>query len=79
MKKVFIVYEERENSQLCGIKGVWDKKTKAIHQMQNLIKSNELYLAHSEVNTEEGYSESDPMYNDEIYSNYYVKEFDLLS
>ena len=79
MRKIFILYEERENSQLCAIKGVWNTKQEAIQQMQTLIESNELYSTYSNINTEDGYSESDPMYSEDIYSNYYVKEFDLLS
>ena len=39
MEKVYILYEERENSQLCGIRGVWGEKEKAIAQMKKLILS----------------------------------------
>ena len=42
MEKVYILYEERENSQLCGIRGVWGEKEKAIAQMKKLILSNNL-------------------------------------
>lgn len=77
MNKVFILYEERETSQYCSIKGVWNSKKDAITQMHRLTKTNSLYSEHSTVNLEEGYAESDPMYNEEHYSNYYVKEFEL--
>ena len=38
MEKVYILYEERENSQLCGIRGVWGEKEKAIAQMKKLAR-----------------------------------------
>lgn len=77
MKKVFILYEEREISQYCRIKGVWNSKKAAITQMQRLISTNCLYSEHSIINLEDGCAESDPMYNEEHYSNYYVKEFEV--
>lgn len=77
MNKVFVLYEERENSQLCGIRGVWGTKENAINMMQFLISSNPLYSELSEVDYEEGCSESDPTYCDEEYSNYFVKEFEI--
>lgn len=77
MDKVFVLYEERENSQYCSIKGVWNSKMAAIMQMHRLISMNNLYSEHSTINLEDGCAESDPMYNEEQYSNYYVKEFEL--
>ncbi len=77
MKKIFILYEERESSQHCSIKGVWLSKKAAIKQMKKLISVNSLYSEYSKINTEKGYAESDPLYNNENYSNYYVKEFEL--
>lgn len=74
MNIVYILYEERESSQLCGIRGVWATWENAIKQMQLLIEDNELYSDISEVNYEEGYSESDPMYSEDVYSNYYIKK-----
>lgn len=77
MKKVYVLYEERENSQFCGVKGVWSTRQNAIAHMQKLIDTNDFYSQFSEIDIDEGYSESDPMYNEEMYSNYCVKEFDL--
>ena len=77
MNKVFILYEERETSQYCNIKGVWNSKEAAIMQMKRLIGTNSLYSDQSIINSEDGYAESDPMYNEENYSNYYVKEFEV--
>lgn len=74
MDIVYILYEERESSQLCGIRGVWVTWENAIKQMQLLIEDNELYSDISEINYEEGYSESDPMYSEDVYSNYYIKK-----
>ena len=77
MGKVFILYEERETSQYCNIKGVWNSKEAAIKQMHRLISTNSFYSDHSVINSKDGYAESDPMYNEENYSNYYVKEFEV--
>ena len=74
MDKVYILYEERESSQLCGIRGVWTTWDNAVEQMRLLIEDNELYSDISEINYEEGYSESDPMYSEDVYSNYYIKQ-----
>lgn len=74
MDKVYILYEERESSQLCGIRGVWTTWDNAVKQMRLLIEDNELYSDISEINYEEGYSESDPMYSEDVYSNYYIKQ-----
>lgn len=74
MDMVYILYEERESSQLCGIRGVWLTWENAIKQMRLLIEDNELYSDVSEINYEEGYSESDPMYSEDVYSNYYIKK-----
>ena len=74
MDNVYILYEERESSQLCGIKGVWKTKEKAIEQMKSFIKTNELYSDFSEINFEEGCSESDPIYSEEMYSNYSIQQ-----
>ncbi|MGN8698088.1 hypothetical protein ACTNE3_01290 [Bacillota bacterium HCP3S3_F1_1] len=72
MEKIFVLYEERESSQLCGIKGVWKSKDQAIQHMRELISKNNLYSSYSLVNLQEGYSESDPLYNEDLYSNYHV-------
>ncbi len=77
MDKVFVLYEERENSQYCSIKSVWNSKEAAIAQMHRLTSANSLYSEYSIINLEDGCAESDPMYNEEHYSNYYVKEFEL--
>lgn len=73
MDIVYVLYEERESSQLCGIRGVWDTRENAIEQMKSLINSNRLYSEYSKINFEKGCSESDPMYSGEMYSNYYIK------
>lgn len=78
MDIVYILYEERESSQLCGIRGVWATRDNAISQMKALIQTNELYSEFSEINYEKGYSESDPMYSEEEYSNYYVKQMERM-
>lgn len=76
MDIVYILYEERESSQLCGIKGVWKTKEKAVEQMKELIALNNLYTECSEINYEDGYSESDPTYSEEMYSNYCIKRME---
>ena len=78
MEKVYILYEERENSQLCGIRGVWGEKEKAIAQMKKLILYNNLYTEYSAINYEKGYAESDPMYSEDVYSNYYVQQMEKM-
>ena len=75
MGKIYILYEERESSEYCNIKGVWNTKQNAIAHMQKLIKTNPLYSKHSTIDTKNGYAESDPMYNEEMYSNYRIQEF----
>lgn len=72
MKNIYILYEERESSQLCGIKGVWNSKEKAIEQMQKEIDNNDLYSEYSEIDLIEGASHSDPTYSDEMYSDYTI-------
>lgn len=74
MDIVYILYEERESSQLCGIRGVWATRENAISQMKSMIRTNDLYSEFSEISYEEGCSESDPMYSEEAYSNYYIKQ-----
>ena len=74
MDTVYILYEERESSQLCGIKGAWNTWENAVNQMKSLIQENELYSEFSEINYIEGYSESDPLYSEDVYSNYYIKQ-----
>ena len=56
MDTVYILYEERESSQLCGIKGAWNTWENAVNQMKSLIQENELYSEFSEINYKEGYS-----------------------
>ena len=77
MKTIYILYEERESSQLCGIKGVWDTKELAIQHMKEEIIKNELYSDYSEIDLEKGYSKSDPNYCEEVYSDYSIKSFDI--
>ena len=74
MDTVYILYEERESSQLCGIKGAWNTWENAVNQMKSLIQENELYSEFSEINYKEGYSASDPLYSEDVYSNYYIKQ-----
>ena len=74
---VYILYEERENSQNCGIHGIWSARENAVKQMKLLIQNNPLYSNYSEINYEKGYSESDPMYSEDAYSNYYIKQMEL--
>ena len=74
MDTVYILYEERESSQLCGIKGAWNTWENAVNQMKSLIQENELYSEFSEINYKEGYSESDALYSEDVYSNYYIKQ-----
>lgn len=76
MDVVYILYEEREDSQLCGIRGVWSSWENAVDQMKALIQTNDLYSEFSEINIDEGYSESDPMYTEDVYSNYYIKQME---
>jgi hypothetical protein len=78
MKKVYALYEERENSQLCGIRGIWTSRGNAIEQMKKLVGENTLYTNFSKIDEVEGNAESDPMYNEEMYSNYYVEELELI-
>lgn len=77
MDIVYVLYEERESSQLCEIRGVWATRDNAVKQMRLLIEGNELYSEFSEINYEEGYSESDPMYSEDRYSNYYIKQIEM--
>ena len=52
------------------------EKEKAIAQMKKLILSNNLYTEYSAINYEKGYAESDPMYSEDVYSNYYVQQME---
>ena len=74
MDTVYILYEERESSQLWCIKEAWNTLKNAVNQMKSLIQENELYSEFSEINYKEGYSESDPLYSEDVYSNYYIKQ-----
>lgn len=74
---VYILYEERENSQLCGIKGVWNKRKDAIDKMEQLINENDLYSEYSKIDILKGCAESDPLYTEERYSNYSIKEIEI--
>ncbi|MBR1597426.1 MAG: hypothetical protein IJ661_00775 [Lachnospiraceae bacterium] len=76
MDVVYVLYEERESSQLCGVRGVWDNRENAINEMKSLIQRNDLYSEFSEINYEKGYSESDPIYSEDEYSNYYIKQIE---
>lgn len=76
MHKVYILYEERETSELCGVRGVWISRDNAVLQMKDLIEGNELYSDYSIIDFEKGFSQSDPMYNEDLYSNYYIKEME---
>ena len=46
--------------------------------MRLLIENNHLYSNFSEINLEEGYSESDPTYSEDNYSNYYIKQMEKM-
>lgn len=70
MNMVYVLYEERESSQLCGVRVVCDTWDNAVAHMRLLIENNHLYSNFSEINLEEGYSESDPTYSEDNYSNY---------
>lgn len=73
MEWVYVIYEEREDSRLCGIRGIWGNRENAIEQMKSLINCNGLYSEFSLIDFENGCSESDPMYSEDSYSNYYLK------
>ena len=77
MQKVYVLYEERESSQLCGIKGVWNSKEDAINQMQDEIHSNALYSEYSDIDINAGTAQSDPTYSEDAYSNYSIKCFGI--
>ena len=80
MNMVYVLYEERESSQLCGERVVcdtWDYFQSVAH-MRLLIENNHLYSNFSEINLEEGYSESDPTYSEDNYSNYYIKQMEKM-
>lgn len=74
---VYILYEERESSELCGVKGVWRNRHDAITRMQELIEKNVLYSKFSNVNITKGFAESDPTYTEKEYSNYNIKEIQI--
>ena len=78
MNMVYVLYEEREASQLCGVRGVCDTWDNAVAHMRLLIENNHLYSNFSEINLEEGYSESDPTYSEDNYSNYYIKQMEKM-
>lgn len=78
MNMVYVLYEERESSQLCGVRCVCDTWENAVDFMKVLIENNNLYSDFSEINLEEGYSESDPTYSEDNYSNYYIKQMEKM-
>lgn len=78
MSKVFILYEERESSQLCSIVGAWPNRNDAIAKMKKLISLNSLYSSYSHIDFDNGYAESDPLYSEESYSNFFIKEFEII-
>lgn len=78
MNMVYVLYEERESSQLCGVRSVCDTWNNAVAQMKSLIQNNHLYSEFSEINLEDGYSESDPTYSEDNYSNYYIKQMEKM-
>ena len=43
-----------------------------------LIENNHLYSNFSKINLEEGYSERDPTYSEDNYSNYYIKQMEKM-
>ena len=43
MNMVYVLYEERESSQLCGVRGVCDTWDNAVAHMRLLIENNHLY------------------------------------
>lgn len=45
--------------------------------MKQLIRNNELYSKISDIDFFKGYAQSDPMYNEDIYSDYYVWELEV--
>ena len=48
MNMVYVLYEERESSQLCGVRGVCDTWDNAVAHMRLLIENNHLYSNFSE-------------------------------
>lgn len=77
MQKIYVLYEERESSQLCGIRGVWGSMEEAMKQMQAEIQHNYLYSEYSDVNLQAGTAHSDPTYSEELYSDYIIECFEI--
>ena len=50
MNMVYVLYEERESSQLCGVRGVCDTWDNAVAHMRLLIENNHIYSNFSEIN-----------------------------
>ena len=58
MRNIYVLYEERESSQLCGIRGVWDTLEEATKQMQAAIQHNTLYSEYSNIDLQAGKAHS---------------------
>ena len=77
MQNIYVLYEERESSQLCGIRGAWSTLEEAKKQMQAAIQQNSLYSEHSNIDLQAGKAHSDPTYSDDIYSDYSIECFEI--
>lgn len=77
MSEIFIIYEERESSPLCGVRGIFSTREAAVKKMRQLISNNPLYTEYSETDFEEATSESDPQYEEEEYSNYSILKYSV--
>ena len=77
IKKVYVLYEEREESQLCQVKGVWEDRQRAIDAMKEFVSMNELFTEESIVDSHNGIAKSDPTYSEGKYSDYAITEIEL--
>ena len=77
MRNIYVLYEERESSQLCGIRGVWNTLEEAQKQMHAAIQQNSLYSEYSSIDLQTGKARSDPTYSEEIYSDYSIECFEI--
>ncbi len=76
-KTVFILYEEREESQLCGIRGAWNDRQAALKSLEKCVLQNVLYTEDSIVDIDNGIAKSDPTYSEGAYSDYTIKEINM--
>ncbi|MBR2834874.1 MAG: hypothetical protein IKE43_04060 [Coriobacteriales bacterium] len=79
IRSVYVLKEEWLNSNDNCIIGIWSEKAKAIKAMRECVVFNTLFDADSIVDLENGYANSDSLFDDvSDYCNYHIEQYEVL-